>query len=248
MTGLVTLGETMLVLRSTEPSPLRWGKPYTAAMAGCESNVAIGVARLGHPAAWLGRVGDDEAGHVILATLRGEGVDVGGAVVEAKGSTGMMLRTSRTTGLNQVRYYRAGSAGSHLCVTDIAPDAMVDRQFLHASGITAALSSSAREATAHAVRLARSSGVQVSFDINHRTRLTTPENAAAFLAEIINTVDLLFCGDDELEILELALPGDDPVRSALDAGVRALFSSGVRSAPRCTRLTAASSNALMQSW
>ena len=56
MTGLVTLGETMLVLRSAEPSPLRWGMPYSAAMAGCESNVAIGVARLGHDAAWLGRV------------------------------------------------------------------------------------------------------------------------------------------------------------------------------------------------
>ena len=49
-------------------------------MGGAESNVAIGVARLGVGAAWIGRVGDDAAGRKILRELRAEGVHTHGIV------------------------------------------------------------------------------------------------------------------------------------------------------------------------
>lgn len=60
-----------MALRAT--GPVRLGSGFTAGIAGAESNVAIGLGRLGHTTAWAGRVGSDEAGHLITRTLRAEG-------------------------------------------------------------------------------------------------------------------------------------------------------------------------------
>ena len=40
--------------------PLRMGGPMRLSVAGAESTVAVGVARLGGSAHWIGVVGDDE--------------------------------------------------------------------------------------------------------------------------------------------------------------------------------------------
>jgi sugar/nucleoside kinase (ribokinase family) len=73
---ILTFGETMAALRSEQP--LRLGGSLRLSVAGAESNVAIGLARLGHPVRWAGRVGADELGALIVRTLRAEGVDTGG--------------------------------------------------------------------------------------------------------------------------------------------------------------------------
>lgn len=68
---VVTFGETMAGFRAA--GPLRLGGPVQLSVAGAESNVAIGLARLGHRVAWAGRVGADELGALVLRTLRAEG-------------------------------------------------------------------------------------------------------------------------------------------------------------------------------
>lgn len=59
MTEVVTLGETMGVVRTTDVGRLRVGHPMSLSIAGAESNVAVGLSRLGHSVAWIGRVGRD---------------------------------------------------------------------------------------------------------------------------------------------------------------------------------------------
>src|SRR6185369_6523311 len=131
-------------------------------IAGAESNVAIGLARLGHPVRWVGVTGADELGELILRTLRAEGVDAGAARVEAAAPTGLIVFERRIADRIRVNYYRAGSAGSHLDRDD------VDRAFaagppeiLHVTGITCAIGEGPREAVRHAVALARSAGATV---------------------------------------------------------------------------------------
>jgi 2-dehydro-3-deoxygluconokinase len=55
--GLVTAGETMGLVVQGAAGSLRNGEPMTFGLGGSESNVAIGVRRLGQPAMWIGRVG-----------------------------------------------------------------------------------------------------------------------------------------------------------------------------------------------
>ena len=62
---------------SSPTSPARWSASpsYTRALAGAETNVATGLARLGHRAGWIGRVGDDPFGRFALAELAAAGID-----------------------------------------------------------------------------------------------------------------------------------------------------------------------------
>ena len=109
---LVTLGETMAALSSPGIGPLRHQPHLHLHVGGAESNVAIAVTRLGGSAAWVGRVGDDELGDLVIAQLRGEGVDVRHAVRDPGAPTGLMVKSRRTPSVGRVAYYRAGSAGA----------------------------------------------------------------------------------------------------------------------------------------
>nr|BFE80362.1 hypothetical protein GCM10020093_029630 [Planobispora longispora] len=110
MTDLVTLGETMALFTARRVGALRHARDFDLGVGGAESNVAIGVTRLGLRAAWIGRVGADEFGELVRSTLAGEHVDVSRAVVDPDAPTGLMVKGRRTADLVDVRYYRSASA------------------------------------------------------------------------------------------------------------------------------------------
>ncbi|MCU1411023.1 MAG: sugar kinase [Rhodoglobus sp.] len=200
MKGVVTLGETMMVLAAASVGPLRHAQRLDLSIAGAESNVAIGVARLGVPARWLGRVGDDEAGRLITSILRGEGVDTR-SVLDCEAPTGLMLKARRTSHATSVTYYRSGSAGSRLSPADLDDTLFDDAAVLHVTGITPALSESCAAAVAAAVDRAKGAGLSISLDINYRSRLWAASAAAAALAPLVARADLLFAGPEEAALL-----------------------------------------------
>ncbi|MGN6689115.1 MAG: PfkB family carbohydrate kinase, partial [Actinomycetales bacterium] len=108
---VATLGETMVSFR-TDASTTS-SAPWRARVAGAESTVAVGLARLGHRSAWVGRVGDDPFGELVIQQLRGQGVDVQSTIDERR-PTGLMFVERRTADLARVTYRRADSAGSAL--------------------------------------------------------------------------------------------------------------------------------------
>ncbi|MEK8141804.1 sugar kinase [Streptomyces sp. M10(2022)] len=163
---VVTLGETMAVLRAS--GPLRMGADLRLSVAGAESNVAIGLTRLGHRVRWIGRVGDDELGTLVLRTLRAESVDVTGARTDHDGPTGLLLSEPRIADLTRIQYYRAGSAGSRLCPEDVPAAMLSGARVLHVTGITCALGPQPLDAVRAAVHAARTAGILVSLDVNHR--------------------------------------------------------------------------------
>lgn len=173
MTNLdvVTLGEAMLLLVADDGLPLQDTALFRRSIAGAESNVAIGLARLGHRTGWLGRVGDDPFGHGVLRTLRGEGVDVSRARMDPTAPTGVIVRDRHPDRPVQVAYYRTGSAGSRLDPSDVEPAWLTNARILHITGITAALSDSAARALNKAVTLAAEAGLTISFDPNIRYKL-----------------------------------------------------------------------------
>jgi 2-dehydro-3-deoxygluconokinase len=199
--GLVTLGETMALLSSDQVGRLRHASVLRLGIAGAESNVAIGVRRLGLPAAWSGRVGDDELGQLILRQLRAERVDVAAAKVDPEAPTGLMLKEQRTAELARVVYYRRGSAGSRLAPGDLDEATVTGAGVLHLTGITPALSGSARAAVHAAAETARGAGVPVSLDYNYRSALWSAAEAAAELRDLTAAADLVFAGDDEAALV-----------------------------------------------
>lgn len=218
MTDVLTLGETMAAFRAS--APLRLGGPVQLSMAGAESTVAIGLARLGHRASWIGVTGADEPGELIRRTLRAEGVDLALARVDPDAPTGLILIESRVGDISRITYYRAGSAGSRLAASDVTAaftGAESPPRLLHITGITCALGSGPHEAVSTAVARARTAGSLVCLDVNYRQRLWSLTEAAAALRPLVPSIDIVIASDDELGVLTDAA---DPVRALRDAGVR----------------------------
>ncbi|MEV7191354.1 sugar kinase [Streptomyces sp. NPDC093510] len=217
---VLTLGETMVALRGS--GPLKLGGSMDVSIAGAESNVAIGLARLGHTVRWAGAVGDDEAGELVLRTLRAEGVDVTSATRDPEAPTGLLLFEPRLPDVTRVHYYRAGSAGSRLApeAVEAAFTAAPPPRVLHLTGITPALGPSAAEACRRALRLAREHGTQVCLDVNFRSRLWSSERAAAELRDWIPYVDVLIASDDELPLCLDAASERSAAGLLMDRGVR----------------------------
>jgi len=213
MTQVITLGETMALFVAQEPGPLREATTFRRHIAGAESNVAIGVARLGHTAGWIGCVGDDELGRAVLFRLRGEGVDVSHARIDREAATGVFFRERRESGPLEVVYYRRGSAGSRLAPTDLDESYLARARFLHLTGITPALSPSCREAAFRAAELARAHGVTVVLDPNFRRKLWSADEARATLRDLARRCDIMMPGIDEAELLT---GHTDPEQAARD--------------------------------
>ncbi|MCY1137240.1 sugar kinase [Actinoplanes sp. Pm04-4] len=192
--GVATLGETMALLSVPANGMLR--EPAPVGMGGAESNVAIGLSRLGVPVTWMSRLGDDALGAHVRREIRAEGVRVL-AARDAVAPTGLMLKEHRNGTPNRVRYYRAGSAASRMTEADVDADAIVAADVLHLTGITPALGAGPRQAMAYAIEVARGAGTLVSLDVNHRRTLWSDAEAQAVFAELLPSVDLLFAGVSE---------------------------------------------------
>jgi 2-dehydro-3-deoxygluconokinase len=198
--NVLTFGETMGLYSAQRIGEVHLGDPYRFSVGGTESNVAIGLARLGTAVAWVGRVGDDETGRVISRTLNGEGVETH-VRVDATAASGVMTRARRLPGKSSVAYFRADSAGSRLNTDDI-PLALINSALLvHVTGVTAAISRSAADTIDAVIATARASSVPVSFDVNYRARLWSREQAAPALKAIAEQSDVILAGEDEAELL-----------------------------------------------
>lgn len=197
---LTVLGETMVSLSPDHTGPLRHTRTLGLSVAGSESTVAIGAARLGHRAAWIGRVGEDELGRTVLNRLRGENLAVH-AVTDPAAPTGLMFKERPAVGHSRVHYYRAGSAGSRLDAGDLPATLLEHTRILHTTGITLALSERARHTAHEAMRRTRAAGGTVSFDLNHRSRLWSEQTARTALTTELPLVDILFASVDEAAML-----------------------------------------------
>jgi 2-dehydro-3-deoxygluconokinase len=197
----VTLGETMCVLQPEHIGPLRHNRSIHLAVGGAETNVAIGARRLGVPSAWIGRVGADPMGELVARELRAEGVDITSLRVDPAAPTGIMVKERRTAKVSRVSYVRSHSAGSRLCPDDVSHELVEGARILHVTGITPALSESARAAVHYAVNVARAAGVLVSFDINHRAGLWAAADAAEEYRALVALSDIVFASHDEAAIV-----------------------------------------------
>jgi 2-dehydro-3-deoxygluconokinase len=187
-----------LVVQATPRAPHN-GEPMYFGIGGSESNVAIGVRRLGVPATWIGRVGDDPAGALILRELRAEQVETIAAVDPAP--TGLMVRWRPTALHGRVEYHRHGSAGAHLRAADIPDEVVAGAAAFHVTGITLALGADPAAAVAHGMAVARAAGVPVSFDLNFRRALWTEAEAAPALTAAVRQADVVFAGAEEAAIV-----------------------------------------------
>lgn len=215
---VVTLGESMILFQSYNQGALQYEPLFTKSLAGAESNVAIGLSRLGKKVRWIGRLGSDPFGDLVLSTLSGQGVDVSHAVRDEEAPTAVYFKDFKRYGDPAVYYYRKGSAASRLS-PDMVDDAWLEGAgHLHVTGITPALGPDTAEATRLLMQRARALGLTVSFDPNLRRKLWSEDLARKTLLSLIPLCDIFMPGDEEAEFLLGPKEIEEYGRAFLDMG------------------------------
>ncbi|GAB3586878.1 sugar kinase [Amycolatopsis endophytica] len=192
---VLTVGETMVMVTPEAGGRLTTESRFLLRPGGAESNVAALLARLGHKAAWASALGADPLGDLILGDLERHGVDVSLVRRDAGRPTAVYFKDPTPHG-TRVYYYRAGSAAAAITPADVEAWTAHSPRLVHVSGITAALSEQARDATR---ALVRRPGL-VSFDVNHRAQLWSGD-APEVLLGLAQDSDIVFVGRDEAETL-----------------------------------------------
>ncbi|AIQ14961.1 sugar kinase [Paenibacillus durus] len=182
---VVTFGEAMAMFIADRPGELHQIEQFTKALAGAETNVSTGLARLGFGMRWISKVGNDAFGKFIIDALRKENVDVDAVFTDERYPTGFQMKSKVLDGDPQVQYFRKGSAASTICPADVDMKYFTTAKHLHLTGIPAAISESARELSFEAIKAMRAAGRSISFDVNLRPKLWSSE------AEMIENVNAL---------------------------------------------------------
>lgn len=200
---VVTFGEAMLRLSPPHFGRLEQTHSLDVEIGGSELNVAVGVSRLGLNAAWISKLPNNPLGRMVRNRARELGVDVSQVIFSDQGRQGLyFVEYGAAPRASSVLYDRGNSA-----ISLIKPDEVDWKKILskaklfHVSGITPALSPSAAETTALAMKTAKEVGCLVSYDLNYRKKLWTPAQARSCQEPLMKLVDILTTTEEDTGVV-----------------------------------------------
>jgi fructokinase len=215
MADAICLGELLIDFVPTVTGVNLIDAPaFVKAPGGAPGNVAVGLARLGIPSAFMGKVGDDPFGHFLANTLTEAGVDVGLLRFSTEARTALAFVSLRADGEREFMFYRHPSADLLFAPEEVDADAIKRAKLLHFGSISL-IGEPSRGATLHAVDTARAAGCLVSYDPNLRLPLwpdATAARAGMWLG--LKKAHAVKLSDDESEFLT-GLRDLDAARQAL---------------------------------
>lgn len=217
---VITFGEAMAMFMANEQGPLHEINGFTKELAGAETNVAIGLARLGVQSAWVSKVGRDPFGTFIMNRLQEENVNIDGVLYDEHHSTGFQMKSKVTEGDPDVFYFRKNSAASHLNIGDFHHTYFNSAAHLHMTGIPLALSQETREFAQYALTFMKKAQKTVSFDPNLRPSLWfSQEEMIKVTNETAKQANYVLPGIHEGELLTGYKQPEDIASYYLDSGV-----------------------------
>ncbi len=192
-------GEAMLLLVADRPGPIENAQAFHKRTAGAETNVAIGLSRLGLKVGWASRLGTDSMGRALLATMQAEGIDCSHVICDPAQRTGFQFKGRVTDGSDPpVEYHRKGSAASHMGPQDIDEPWLRSARHLHATGVFAAISDTSLQAALRSMEVMRAAGRTISFDTNLRPTLwSSTETMRHWINELAARADWVLPGIEE---------------------------------------------------
>lgn len=203
MYDTVTFGEAMVRLSPPHFQRLEQARSLNVNVGGAELNVAIGVTRFGMKSAWVSKLPKNGLGYMIRDRAQEFGVDCSHVVWSDQGRAGLyFLEFGASPRASSVLYDRAGSAISMVKPGEIDWGKVFNgSKHFHVSGITPALSASASEVTAEALKAAKKAGCTVSYDLNYRKKLWPPADAKKIQEPMMANVDILITTEEDTNVV-----------------------------------------------
>jgi sugar/nucleoside kinase (ribokinase family) len=157
------------------------------------------AARLGHSAAIVSGVGDDDFGRCILDRFRRDGVDTSHVLVVPNKATGVAFVTYFEDGSRRFLYHWDNTPA----VMARAPAAadIGEARFLHVMGCALMPNDDFRKAVFTTVKLFAGKGAKISFDPNIRFELLGGRMAESIVGPVLDYCSVLLPGERELAML-----------------------------------------------
>ncbi|HOI48530.1 MAG TPA: sugar kinase [Prolixibacteraceae bacterium] len=255
MKKVVTFGEIML--RLATPDFLRFGQSevYTATFGGGEANVAVSLANYGVPVDFISRLPKNDLGTACMMELRKFGVGVENLVWGGDRLGIYFLETGAVSRGSKVIYDRANSAVSEIKPGMIDWDKVFENAgWFHWTGITPAISQSAADVCAEAIRKANEKRITVSCDLNFRKNLWKyGKKASEVMPELVAGTDIVLGNEEDAAmVLGIKPEGVDVTAGHVEAAAYESVSRQIMERfPRCKKVITTlrgSVNANHNSW
>jgi fructokinase len=200
MFDVVTLGELLIDMVATARNVTLFDAPaFEPKAGGAPANVAVGVARLGRKAAFIGKVGYDSFGMGLRRTLDAEGVDTSNLLYDNDHMTTLAFVSLSEKGDPDFAFF--AGAHTHLKPSDLDAELIGSAKAFHFGSVSLAHEPS-RAATLEGLRIARDGGVICSYDVNWRPALwKDPDAGLQIVSEPLHSVDVLKMNGSELYLL-----------------------------------------------
>jgi fructokinase len=216
MADVICMGELLIDFVPTRSGVSLVEAPsFKKAAGGAPANVAVGLARLGVRAGFMGKVGDDAFGHFLAQSLADSGVDITSLVFSNIARTALAFVSLTSSGERDFMFYRHPSADMLFEPREVNEGAIGQARIFHFGSITL-ISEPSRSATLHALDVAERGGLIISYDPNLRLPLWSSEDQA---------MEQMLAGWDRAHIVKASaeeiafLSGEDD----LSSGVAALW-------------------------
>ena len=194
---VVAFGEIML--RLTPPDAILNASQFSACYGGSESNVLVALSCLGNATRYLTKLPNNDLGRSAVMHLQRFGVDCSRILLDGSNMGMYFLEAGFASRQTKVIYARKQAEVTTLTENDLDyGHALADCGLFHISGISFALSDTAKALCFRLLKEAKARKIPVSFDFNYRGKLWTEEQAAKVYREIMPYVDFVFCSRRDL--------------------------------------------------
>ena len=198
---VLSFGEIMLRLCSNNHERLFQTNQLEATFGGGEANVAVSLANYGMDASYFSCLPNNAIGDACLGELRRFNVDTS-KIIRKDGRMGIYFLEPGANQLpSKTIYDRADSCIAKLTLDEVDLDKVLqDVDWLHITGITPAISNTAKDLSLAVVKKAKEKGITVSCDLNYRKNLWKyGEKASDVMRQMANYVDIAIANEEDVQ-------------------------------------------------
>lgn len=197
---VTALGE--LLIDFTENGMSEQGNPIMEANpGGAPCNVLAMLEKLGKKTAFIGKVGKDMFGEQLKTAVEEVGIDTRNLIMDEEVHTTLAFVHTYPDGDRDFSFYRNPGADMMLTKEDVQEELIRDSRIFH-FGTLSSTHEGVREATRHAIEVAKEAGCIISFDPNLRPPLwKSLEDARREIEYGLTKCDILKISDNEVEFL-----------------------------------------------
>lgn len=202
MPKALCIGELLIDFVSTTPDVTLAAAPgFVKAPGGAPANVAVGLAKLGIDAGFIGKVGEDAFGDFLRETLAQHRVNTDSLIADATARTTLAFVATRSDGMKDITFYRHPGADIRLSPDELDTDAIQSAALFHYGSVSLSHSPS-REATLEAIKAAKTGGALLSYDANLRLMLwDDADDAKRWIWEVMPYADVVKISEEEWEFI-----------------------------------------------